>query len=51
MPERYISDSLQVNLYPTHLIVDKEGVIRNITPSEAGELAAALEEIAGLAKI
>ncbi|MGF6848812.1 thiol-disulfide isomerase/thioredoxin [Chitinophaga sp. W3I9] len=49
VPERYISDSLQVNLYPTHLIVDKKGVIRNIT-SEAGELAAALEEITGPGK-
>lgn len=43
VPQSYISDSLQVNVYPTHLIVDKKGIIRSIT-SETGELAAALEE-------
>jgi thiol-disulfide isomerase/thioredoxin len=47
VPESYLSDSLQINLYPTHLIVDKKGMIRTIT-SETGELAAALKETAGL---
>ncbi len=45
VPESYISDSLHVGIFPTHLIVDKRGMIRSIT-SETGELAAALQEVA-----
>ncbi len=45
VPESYISDSLHVGVFPTHLVVDKQGMIRNIT-TETGELAAALKEVA-----
>lgn len=45
VPESYISDSLHVGVFPTHLIVNRQGIIRSIT-TETGELAAALQKVA-----